>query len=205
MKITLENHHFIELQKKSYSLDHIFLLKLVNEGFDISELGEESMKIAGLQQGLLRKGLITDDSKITINGVELLLFLESKGQKKIIKKKSVTEFEQWYKTFPGTDTFTYKGKTFTGSRTLRQNPDDCRIKFDKILLEGEYTSKQLIDALNLDVLQKKEASFKENTNKLKYMQNSSTYLNQKSYEPFIELLQQGINTKETDRIGATDI
>jgi len=205
MKITLENHHFIELQKKSYSLDHIFLLKLVNEGFDISELGEESMKIAGLQQGLLRKGLITDDSKITINGVELLLFLESKGQKKIIKKKTVTEFEQWYKTFPGTDTFTIKGKTFEGSRNLRQNPDDCRVRFDKILLEGEYTSKQLIDALNLDVSQKKLASFKENTNKLKYMQNSLTYLNQRSYEPYIELLKEGINTKETDSIGATDI
>ena len=205
MKITLENHHFIELQKKSYSLDHVFLLKLVNEGFDISELGEENVKIAGLQQGLLRKGLITDDGKITTHGVELLLFLESKGQKKIIKKKTVTEFEQWYKTFPGTDTFTIKGKTFEGSRNLRQNPDDCRVRFDKILLEGEYTSKQLIDALNLDVSQKKLASFKENTNKLKYMQNSLTYLNQRSYEPYIELLKEGINTKETDRIGATDI
>jgi hypothetical protein len=205
MKITLENHHFIEIQKKSYSLDHIFLLKLVNEGFDISELGEESMKIAGLQQGLLRKGLITDDGKSTTHGVELLLFLESKGQKKIIKKKTVTEFEQWYKTFPGTDTFTIKGKTFEGSRNLRQNPDDCRVRFDKILLEGEYTSKQLIDALNLDVSQKKLASFKENTNKLKYMQNSLTYLNQRSYEPYIELLKEGINTKETERIGATDI
>jgi hypothetical protein len=205
MTIKLETHHFIELVKRSYSLDHIFLLKLVNEGFDISELGEESMKIAGLQQGLLRKGLITDDGKITTHGVELLLFLESKGQKKIIKKKTVTEFEQWYKTFPGTDTFTIKGKTFEGSRNLRQNPDDCRIKFDKILLEGEYTSKQLIDALNLDVSQKKLASFKENTNKLKYMQNSLTYLNQRSYEPYIELLKEGINTKETERIGATDI
>jgi hypothetical protein len=181
------------------------LLKLVNEGFDISELGEESMKIAGLQQGLIRKGLITDDGKITTHGVELLLFLESKGQKKIIKKKTTTEFEQWYKTFPGTDTFTIKGKTFEGSRHLRQNPDDCRVRFDKILLEGEYTTKQLIDALNLDVSQKKLASFKENTNKLKYMQNSLTYLNQRSYEPYIELLKEGINTKETDRIGATDI
>jgi hypothetical protein len=37
-----------------------------------------------------------------------------------------------------------------------------------------------LDALNLDVSQKKLASFKENTNKLKYMQNSLTYLNQKS-------------------------
>jgi len=177
----------------------------VNEGYDISEISKESMKIAGLQQGLLRKGLITDDSKITTHGVELLLFLLSKGDKKIVRKKTVTEFEQWYKTFPGTDTFTHKGKTFTGSRTLRQNPDDCRVRFDKILLEGEYTSKQLIDALNLDILQKKEASIKENTNKLKYMQNSLTYLNQRSYEPFIELLEQGINIKELKPIGGTDI
>ena len=163
------------------------------------------MKIAGLQQGLLRKGLITDDGKITTHGTEILVFLESKGKKKIVRKKTITEFEQWYKTFPGTDTFTHKGKTFQGSRTLRQNPNECRIKFDKILLEGEYTSKQLIDALNLDVLQKKEASIKENTNKLKYMQNSLTYLNQRSYEPFIELLEQGINTEQSKPIGGTDI
>jgi hypothetical protein len=37
------------------------------------------------------------------------------------------------------------------------------------------------------------------------MQNSLTYLNQRSYEPYIELLKEGINTKETERIGATDI
>jgi len=54
-------------------------------------------------------------------------------------------------------------------------------------------------------LQKKEASIKENTNKLKYMQNSLTYLNQRSYEPFIELLEQGINTEQSKPIGGTDI
>jgi hypothetical protein len=122
-----------------------------------------------------------------------------------VKKKSITsDFEEWYKVFPGTDTFTHKGKTFTGSRNLRQNPADCRIKFDKILIEGEYTVKELIEALKFDVLQKKEASVQENTNKLKYMQNSLTYLNQRSYEPYIELIKQGIQIKETQSNG-TDI
>ena len=95
--------------------------------------------------------------------------------------------------------------TFTGSRTLRNSKDDCRLKFDKILLEGEYTPEQLIEALSFDVLQKKEASVKEKTNKLKYMQNSLTYLNQRSYEPFIELIQEGAVIKETQQIGGTDI
>jgi len=149
--------------------------------------------------------LITDNGALTTIGVELLVFLDSKEETKLVKRKSATsDFELWYKTFPGTDTFTHKGKTFTGSRNLRQNPADCRIKFDKILIEGEYTTKELIEALKFDVLQKKEASVQENTNKLKYMQNSLTYLNQRSYEPYIELIKEGIQIKETQSNG-TDV
>lgn len=207
MKLNLSPWHFEELIKKSYSLDHIFLLKLVHENYDISSLSKDSMRIAALEQGLVRKGLITEEGALTTIGVELLVFLDSKEQTKLIKKKSTSDFELWYKEFPGTDTFTYKGKTFSGSRSLRQNPIDCRLKFDKILLEGEYTAQELIDALKFDVLQKKEASLKENTNKLKYMQNSLTYLNQRSYEPYIELIREGITIKEAPKPsgGSTDI
>jgi len=205
MKLNLSPWHYEELIKKSYSLDHIFLLKLIHENYDVTNLVEDSLKISAIHQGLIRKGLITDNGALTTIGVELLVFLDTKEQTKLVKKKSTTsDFEEWYKTFPGTDTFTHKGKTFTGSRNLRQNPADCRIKFDKILIEGEYTVKELIEALKFDVLQKKEASVQENTNKLKYMQNSLTYLNQRSYEPYIELIKQGIQIKETQSNG-TDI
>ena len=205
MKLNLSPWHYEELIKKSYSLDHIFLLKLIHENYDVTNLVEDSLKISAIHQGLIRKGLITDNGALTTIGVELLVFLDTKEQTKLVKKKSTTsDFEEWYKTFPGTDTFTHKGKTFTGSRNLRQNPADCRIKFDKILIEGEYTVKELIEALKFDVLQKKEASVQENTNKLKYMQNSLTYLNQRSYEPYIELIREGIQIKETQSNG-TDI
>ena len=205
MKLNLSPWHYEELIKKSYSLDHIFLLKLIHENYDVTNLVEDSLKISAIHQGLIRKGLITDNGALTTIGVELLVFLDTKEQTKLVKKKSTTsDFEEWYKTFPGTDTFTHKGKTFTGSRNLRQNPADCRIKFDKILIEGEYTTKELIEALKFDVLQKKEASVQENTNKLKYMQNSLTYLNQRSYEPYIELIKQGIQIKETQSNG-TDV
>lgn len=165
------------------------------------------MKIDALYNGLYRKGLITETDKLTTAGFELLAFIGTKNTTKYIKKKPATsEFEEWWKTYPGTDTFTYKGKTFTGSRTLRNSKEDCRIKFDKILLEGEYTAAQLVEALQFDVLQKKEASINSKTNKLSFLQNSLTYLNQRSYEPFIELINEGAKIIETTvSKGSTDI
>jgi hypothetical protein len=63
------------------------------------------MKLSALHQGLIRKGLITENGALTTVGVELLVFLDSKEEKKFVKKKaSISDFETWYKTFPGTDT-----------------------------------------------------------------------------------------------------
>ena len=166
------------------------------------------MKIAALHQTLVRKGLITETGdKLTTLGQELIKFIDTKESKKIVKKKpATTEFEEWWKAYPGTDTFTHKGKKFTGSRSLRRDKDECRLRFDKILLEGEYTAAQLIEALEFDVLQKKENSVKTGTNRLAYMQSSNTYLNQRSYEPFIELIKEGGKVEETDKpAGGTDI
>jgi hypothetical protein len=204
----LTAYHFEELIKKGYSLDSLFLLKLIDEQFDIAPMCESSMKIKAMHQNLIRKGLITEtEDKITTLGRELLVFIDTKEPKKIVKKKAdTTEFEEWWKVYPGTDTFTHNGKKFSGNRGLRQNKDECRIKFNKILLEGEYTAKDLIDALLFDVNQKKENSVKTSTNKLSYMQNSLTYLNQRSYEPFIELIKEGNTVEEAPKIvGGTDI
>ena len=38
---------------------------------------------------------------------------------------------------------------------MRQNRDECKLKFEKILLEGEYTAAELTQALIFDVEQKK--------------------------------------------------
>lgn len=206
MNFKLEVHHFEELIKKSYSLDHIFLLKLIHENNDISPLLEGSMKIKALEQGLIRKGLITDEGALTITGTELLVFLDTKNKTKFLKTKvNNTDFETWWKAYPGTDTFAYKDCSFIGSRTLRQNKEECRIKFDKIILEGEYTANQLTEAMQYDVDQKKAMSAKLRSNKLSFMQNSLTYLNQRSYEPFIELIQQGVKIEEPIINKGTDI
>ena len=195
MKFSLTAFHFRELIVKSYSLDHIFLLKMIHEQFDLSILVKESAKIATLYQSLIRKGLITEtEDKLTTLGVELLVFIDSKEPKKIEKKKvDDSKFEEFWSNFPGTNNFTHHGHSFTGDRSLRINKDDCRIKFNKVLLENEYTSEELIGALKLHILKIKEESVKTNVNKLTYLHNSSTYLSQRDYEPFIELIQQGNN------------
>jgi hypothetical protein len=209
MKIDITPEQFEELIKRGYNIDVIFLLKLIDEKFDVSPLCDESMKIASVYHSLIRKGLITcDDEKITVLGRDLLDFINTKSNKKIIKRKPAsTDFEEWWKTYPGTDSFDYKGKTFKGTRALRLYKDDCRLKFDKILLEGEYTAAQLISALNFEILQKKENSVATNINRLTFMQGSSVYLNQRSFEPFIELINEGaiIEIAPQKPTGGTDI
>jgi hypothetical protein len=167
------------------------------------------MKIASVYQSLIRKGLITEnDDKLTTIGKDLLTFVDTKTSARIIKRKpATTDFEEWWKAYPGTDAFEYKGKSFKGTRALRLYKDDCRLKFDKIILEGDYTAVQLIAALNYEIIQKKENSISTNSNRLTFMQGSAVYLNQRSYEPFIELINEGatVDIAPQKPQGGTDI
>ena len=209
MKLHITPQQFEELIKRSYNLDIIYLLKLIEEQYDITPLYKDSMKVASLYQSLIRKGLITDtDEKLTVLGKDLLEFVGAQGGKKIIKRKpATTDFEEWYKSYPGTDSFEYKGKTFKGTRAIRKGKDECRLKFDKILLEGDYTAEQLIAALKYEVLQKKESSVETNSNRLTFMQNSVTYLNQRAFEAYIELINEGnqVEVAPDKPEGGTDI
>ena len=209
MKLNVTPEQFEELIKRGYNLDVIFLLKLIDDRFDVSPLCDVSMKIGSVYHSLIRKGLITpDDEKITTLGRDLLDFMNTKSSGRIIKRKPAsTDFEEWWKAYPGTDSFEYKGKKFTGTRAIRKGKDECRLKFDKIILEGEYTAAQLIAALEYEVLQKKEASVATNSNRMTFMQNSVTYLNQRAFEPYIELINDGakVDVAPQKPTGGTDI
>ena len=201
-------YHFEEILKAGYSLDIIYFLKIANEGYDIEKLCDDP-KLRVLCQTVRRKGLLSENFKITVIGKSVLGFLDEKGtpEMKLVKKKQVSnDFDEWWKVYPGTDTFTHKGKEFSGTRSLRAKKDDCKAKLNSILAEGEYTIAELIAAIQYEVLQKKENSVKTKTNKLSYMQNSLTYLNQRTFEPFIELIREGkIVKEETPVEGGTDI
>jgi hypothetical protein len=185
----------------------IYLVQLAEQSVDIKTLCEETPKLGVLFQGVVRKGLLTEDGALSTIGKDLLEFLLTEGEEtKLVKRKVDDDFERWWKAYPGTDTFTYRGKSFTGSRSMRVKKDDCKVKLKKILEEGEYTVDELVAALEYEVLQKKESSLKTGTNKLTFQQNSLTYLNQRTFEPFIELVRAGETIKESQPVaGGTDI
>jgi hypothetical protein len=209
MIIKLTKGHFEELFKKGFSLDYIFMLMLVKEGHNMDELTKDSVKLEAMRQTLVRKALISEESKLTPIGQELLDFMSSKISTPIVRKKASTEeFDTWWESFPSTDHFEYQGRIFTGSRGMRVQKEKCRLKFNAIVNEGVYTAKQIIEATKLVVLLKKNASIKKRTNELTYLQNSYTFLDKDHYVPFIEMLSKGsaiIEIQQAPTGGGTDI
>lgn len=207
MNLKLELFHLKELQRNSITLDMAFVLALAEQGHILSEICKGDYKMEIIHAGLLRKGLITTDNKITLPGKNILKFLKEEAPKdKIIKKKpDASEFERWWAVFPGTDIFTHKNKKFVGTRSLKRDKDNCRLKFNSILAEGDYTADDLIQALQYDVNNKKDNSVKDGENKLKYLQNSLTYLTQRSFEPFIEIIKSEQVSSESINQGGVDI
>ena len=216
MKLHISQKVFTQIIKKGYNLDLIYLLKLIDAGIDISPMYEESMKISNLYDGLIRKGLLSrDDEKLTLEAKDLIDYIKSEETDvdndssppplTIVKRKPlVTDFEEWWKNYPLTDSFTYKNKNFKGTRALRRGKSQCKSKFEAIINEGDYTAQQLIKALEYEVKLKLEASLKENKNNMRYMQGSLTYLNQRTFESFIELAEQADNITE-QKTGPVDI
>lgn len=207
MKINLKFSHFEEIHKKGYNLDMVYMLQLIDDGEDIKTLCCELPRLETLCQTLYRKLLITKDFKIAEAGRNLLNFVNEETPNLVKKKAIIKTFDTWWKAYPGTDAFNHKGKSFFATRSLRVRKDECKKKFEKILDEGQYTADDLIAALEYEVLQKKENSIKTKTNKMSFMQNSLTYLNQRTFEPFIELIKEGVTLKEApeQKQDSTDI
>lgn len=194
MNVKLTLFHFKELQRLGFTLDMVFLLKLAEEeGADLNFICKGNTKLEIILQGILRKGLITQQGKITLMGRNLInLLKEDAPEEKIVNLKSnADDFERWWKAFPGTDTFTHNGVKFQGGRAFRNKKEDCQVKFNAILNEGDYTADDMIAAIEFEVLQKKENSIKHGSNRLTFLQNTLTYLNQRTFEPFIELIKEG--------------
>lgn len=190
--------NFVEILKQGYSLNNVYILQKIREGREIVNILDFPIGKAILQ-GMERKMLISSDNKILPIGEELLNLSISteinpetgrmdKVFRQQVKKERDDAFSLWWSTFPGTDTFQYKGKTFPGSRALRTKKEECRPLFEKILKEG-FTAEDMLKSLEYEVIQKKEDSIKKGENKLRFMQNSLTYLRQRTWEPYIELVK----------------
>ena len=69
MKLNINPSQFFEMIKNQYSLDHVYLLKIIEEGWDVEEMCEGSERFKALHNSLIRKGLVF---KVVINS---LLFI----------------------------------------------------------------------------------------------------------------------------------
>jgi hypothetical protein len=191
----ISENKFLALLENNLSLDHIYLLLMVSEGIDITKL--KGKKVEGLVQTLERKWFVKD-GKLSEEAKKIVNF-EFEAKEIVLEPFIESKFVEWWSLFPGTDTFEYKNVRFVGTRGIRINKEDCKKKFNLMIAKKEYTPEQIIEATKLDILRRKEASINERKNKLTFLQNSSTYLNQKSFDPYIE----EIGKQETKQITST--
>ena len=181
---------FKNLVQAQVDITALYLLECIYNNIDIlKEI--PSSKVKGWYQTLQRRGYITQEGKISTTGNEILEMVRSgkviKQELVKIEEKQEDSFEKWWSHFPPNDIFVHNGRSFKGSRSLRVDKNKCRILFDRIINEGEYTADDLIRAIDYDVLLKKETSVKEGNNKLQYLSASPAYLNQRKFEAFIEI------------------
>lgn len=208
IQLKLTASHFEELIKKGIPLDLLFLLKAK----DMGEIISSGPKIENLKQTAIRKGLCEETGGLTEEGKQLLAFLSSTEESPKLprRKKEKTpaieddDFIKWWKTYPASDTFDYKGRKFKGTRALRVKKNDCEAKLNKIITSGEYKIDELIMALRLEISQKAENSVKTGQNKMSYFQNSLTYLNQGTYDAYVELVRAGHKPEEDTKTLTTN-
>lgn len=190
--------------KAGIDINMFYVLETYNRG--IEALPEIDSKTEVWKSTLARKGYIYENNEVTAEGKLLILTIKANTSFSAIKKArqavAYSEFDRWWSIYPSSDIFEHKGVRFNGSRVLRMKKEDCRKKFLEIVAEGEYSAQDLIRSLEFDVMMKKEASLRDKENKLKWFQNSLTYLNQGTFEGMVELSK---NYKPTTSTNTVDI
>lgn len=206
MKLDLTIDHYQELIKKSYSLDAIFLLNLISENYDVSPMTEDSAKVKAIYKSLLRKGIITEEDKLTTLGLDILEFISKKGNTKFIKKKTIkSDFDDWWEIYPRTDAFMMGNIRFHGTRGLRVDKEECRLAYNKLINEGKFSKEDIINATLYDIKQRKSNSLKKRENQLTFLVNSARYLKKGFFEPFVPLSKNGTSNEFKPVVGTTDI
>ncbi len=203
MNITLEK--YIKVLDAGYSLDILYLLKLIKDKVDISR---EILhpKLGAIHQMLLRKSLVTSDWGVTLDGTDLLSYLEEDGErpKEIVRRVKAEGFDQWWLVYPSTNMFIYKGKTFPGTQSKRIKKDDCKRIFQKLVNEG-IPAEDIIGATEYHFQVAKDLSFKHGKNEISYIPNSERYIRERMFEPYISMYKSKVKTTETALSNAVDI
>lgn len=194
--------------EEKLDLNLLYLLESYDREIDLSKYAENP-KFDGWKQTLIRKSLINENGKVLNAGkmvLELIHKQMSRKAEKLTKNVSdeETAFDRWWKTYPGTDNFVINSKYFKGSRSFRVEKDACRLLYNRILNSGEYTETELLEAIKLEVENRKDESYRTGENKLKYLKNTGAYLRQYAFDAYVELIRKGFKAQDQSKTNQTD-
>ena len=191
MKLSLEELAFI-LQS---DLDIGAIVFLYNR-----EVLKESVhpKVKVWIQSLVRKQFMTEDFDLTSKGQELIEKLNSleKNEQVVTPIETVSikstkeKFKEWWKVYPSTNNFEYKGKKFMGTQKKNLKKEACEQLFSKYIVNREFTAEEIIEATRYHINLAMEESFKTGINKLDFVPNSERYLRERYFEPYIKIYKK---------------
>jgi hypothetical protein len=178
------------------TLSDLWLLELAKEGTNISSFLSSAREKA-VYNGMVRKMLITDDGRITKLGEEYLDILNTPVQEEVkAEVRQDSGFDVWWETYPSTDYFEYKGRTFQGTQKKHLKKGECKTLFDRMVSLKLFTETQIIGATQFHIEMAKQMSLKRGINQLSFIPNSERYLREKVFEPFIKQYEKKKPTEE---------
>lgn len=125
----------------------------------------------------IQRWLEKNNNKKDHNIQQLDTFITEKTETTNKKHK----FDEFWMLFPSSDEHGVYKKT----RVLKAAKDGCRKKYNSLIVEG-YKHEDIIRALRYEIKFRKDSS--NNGNKMTYMKNSLTWLNQKEFEVILETM-----------------
>lgn len=189
---SIKSDMIFELEKIHLNLSHFYALeKSYNQIF--FKVPENIVSL------LVRKNFMLEDGKLTEEGKKLYELLSdpdfsssSVNIKKEIKKVKAeydARFLEWWTSYPASDAFTKNNMFFPGTRSFRVNKDSCQKKYIDILNGGDTTHEEMVKVIKYIVYLKQKETYNPSDNKMRFIQNTETFLNQGSFYGYIEMMK----------------
>lgn len=190
------------LSKVGMSLTHFWFLHVIQDAeFSVFQFPQIRERKLLEDRGLVTKNGISAAGIVfytQISNIEL----ETSKSKKEEKVVSDNGFSDFWKEFPRTATFSYKGMSFKSSRVLRSNEAVCKMEYDKAIAKGVVTPEQMLKVIKYQVQTMKEESFDRGINRFEHMNGCEVWLRQAKYEALIEVMEHEEDEQPTDNCWA---
>lgn len=208
MKLTITDQLVKELDLLHLNLSHYYLLFLAKENkeiLDVSSVHIQTLK----RKGYIQEGKLTESGNSLINMLMATLHLNYKPKKTIkqaiveIKKDALNSFDVWWKTYPAGSTFIdHNGTKWHGGRNLHIKKDECEAKYYEYINSG-IKAEDLLKALQYEIEERKTTTLVKGENQFTYMKGTESYLNQKAWMSYLDMIEQEKKQRAKIKISTT--